>query len=82
MVIDVTGACLNAAMDQENFMIIDPKVVSVLQKIDPNVSKFKRQIGAFIKSIIWMSPIWINVLQNSLIKWDLLLIQQNVVFGI
>ena len=42
IVIDVTGAYLHAAMDQEFFMTMDSKVVSVLEKIDPKFSQFKR----------------------------------------
>ena len=52
MVIDVTGAYLHAAVDQEIFMTIDPKVVSVLQKIDPNVLKFKRRNGSLMVRLL------------------------------
>ena len=52
IVIDVTGACLHAAMDQEIFMTMDSKVVSVLEKIDPKFSQFKRKNGSLIVSLL------------------------------
>ena len=45
MVIDVTGAYLHAAMDQEICMIMNSKVVSILENLDSQVSNFKRRNG-------------------------------------
>ena len=51
-VIDVTGAYLHADMDEEVIMSFDPKVTSVLEKLDSSVSKFKRKDGSLFVRLL------------------------------
>jgi hypothetical protein len=72
--IDFTAAYLNAQMDKEVLMSLEPKLVDILRKIDPRYGDFARDDGSLIVQLnkalygcLESGKLWFNTVRAKLI---------------